>query len=126
MRRKLAAVLCTLLCLTAFTGCSADEVGYLQMSVDMLKGMEEGRKEIEAIVNNPEEPSFENTIVALDRQGELLRKVQIVFGGQNSVNTNDDMQNLSREMSPLLSQYRDDTFLAFLLRTSEVIVRLQR
>ena len=40
MRRKLAAVLCTLLCLTAFTGCSADEVGYLQMSVDMLKGMD--------------------------------------------------------------------------------------
>ena len=36
MRRKLAAVLCTLLCLTAFTGCSADEVGYLQMSVDMM------------------------------------------------------------------------------------------
>ena len=40
MRRKLASVLCTLLCLTAFTGCSADEVGYLQMSVDMMKGME--------------------------------------------------------------------------------------
>lgn len=40
MRRKLAAVLCTLLCLTAFTGCSADEVGYLQMSADMFKGME--------------------------------------------------------------------------------------
>ena len=54
--------------------------------------MEEGRKEIEAIVNNPEEPTFENTIVALDEQGALLRKVQIVFGGQNSVNTNDEMQ----------------------------------
>lgn len=40
MRRKLAAVLCTLLCLTAFTGCSADEVGYLQMSMNMIKGME--------------------------------------------------------------------------------------
>lgn len=40
MRRKLAAVLCTLLCLTAFTGCSADEVGYLQMGVDMIKGVE--------------------------------------------------------------------------------------
>lgn len=40
MRRKLAAVLCTLLCLTAFTGCSADEVGYLQMSMNMFKGME--------------------------------------------------------------------------------------
>ena len=57
--------------------------------------MEEGRKEIEAIVNNPEEPTFENTIVALDEQGALLRKVQIVFGGQNSVNTNDEMQALS-------------------------------
>ena len=70
--------------------------------------MEEGRKEIEAIVNNPEEPTFENTIVALDEQGALLRKVQIVFGGQNSVNTNDEMQALSREMSPLLSKYSDD------------------
>lgn len=39
MRRKLAAVLCTLLCLTAFTGCSVEEVGYLQMSVDMMNGM---------------------------------------------------------------------------------------
>ena len=58
----------------------------------LLQGMEEGRKEIEAIVNNPEEPTFENTIVALDEQGALLRKVQIVFGGQNSVNTNDEMQ----------------------------------
>ena len=64
----------------------------------LLQGMEEGRKEIEAIVNNPEEPTFENTIVALDEQGALLRKVQIVFGGQNSVNTNDEMQALSREM----------------------------
>ena len=85
-----------------------DKIKFEHYKPAMLKGMEEGRKEIEAIVNNPEEPSFENTIVALDRQGELLRKVQIVFGGQNSVNTNDDMQNLSREMSPLLSQYRDD------------------
>ena len=37
-----------------------------------------------------------------------FRKVQIVFGGQNSVNTNDEMQALSREMSPLLSKYSDD------------------
>ena len=59
-------------------------------------------------MNNPEEPTFENTIVALDEQGALLRKVQIVFGGQNSVNTNDEMQALSREMSPLLSKYSDD------------------
>lgn len=73
-----------------------------------MQGMEEGRKEIEAIVSNAEEPTFENTIVALDQQGDLLRKVSAVFSGQNSVNTNDELQALSRELSPLLSQYYDD------------------
>ena len=51
------------------------------------KGMEEQKKEIDAIVNNPEEPTFENTIVALDRSGELLTKVMYAFSGQSSVNT---------------------------------------
>jgi peptidyl-dipeptidase Dcp len=73
-----------------------------------LKGMEEQVKEIEQIVNNTEEPTFENTIVALDESGALYRKVAIVFGGQNSVNTNDEMQALSRELSPLQSKHRDD------------------
>ena len=85
-----------------------DQIKFEHYKPALLQGMEEGRKEIEAIVNNPEEPTFENTIVALDEQGALLRKVQIVFGGQNSVNTNDEMQALSREMSPLLSKYSDD------------------
>ena len=65
-------------------------------------------KEVKAIAENPQPATFENTIVALDQQGALLRKVQIVFGGQNSVNTNDEMQALSREMSPILSKYNDD------------------
>lgn len=75
-----------------------DQIKFEHYKPALLQGMEEGRKEIEAIVNNPEEPTFENTIVALDEQGALLRKVQIVFGGQNSVNTNDEMQALSREI----------------------------
>lgn len=77
----------------------------------LLKGMEEHAKEVEAIVNNPEAPTFENTIAALDQSGELLRRVRTVFGGQNSVNTNDEMQALSREMSPLFSQHQDDIML---------------
>ena len=85
-----------------------DKIKFEHYKPAMMKGIEEGRKEIDAIVNNPEEPTFENTIVALDQQGALLRKVQIVFGGQNSVNTNDEMQALSREMSPILSKYNDD------------------
>lgn len=74
----------------------------------ILQGMEDGRKEIEVIVNNPDAPTFENTIVALDQQGALLRKVSAVFGGQNGINTNDELQALSKEMSPLLSKYGDD------------------
>lgn len=73
-----------------------------------LKGMEEEMKEIEAIVNNPEAPNFENTIVALDQRGELYRKVRTVFGGLNSANTNDEMQALSKELSPLQSKHSDD------------------
>lgn len=73
-----------------------------------LKGMEEEMKEIEAIVNNPEAPNFENTIVALDQRGELYRNVRTVFGGLNSANTNDEMQALSKELSPLQSKHSDD------------------
>ena len=85
-----------------------DKIKFEHYKPAMMKGIEEGRKEIDAIVNNPEEPTFENTIVALDQQGALLRMVQIVFGGQNIVNNNDEMQALSREMSPILSKYNDD------------------
>lgn len=73
-----------------------------------LNGMEEQAKEIESIVNNPEEATFENTIVALDRSGELLNKVMYAFNGQASVNTNDEIQALQQELSPVLSKHRDD------------------
>ena len=72
-----------------------------------LQGMEEQKKEIEAIVNQSEEPNFENTILALDQSGRLLSKVSSVFFGQNSANTSDEMQALSRELSPLLSKHGD-------------------
>lgn len=73
-----------------------------------LKGMEEQVKEIDAIINQTDEPNFENTIEALEKSGALYRKVAIVFGGQNSASTNDEMQSLSRELSPLQSKHSDD------------------
>lgn len=85
-----------------------DQIKFEHYKPAMMRGLEEGRKEIEAIVNSSEEPTFENTIVALDQQGALLRKVRTVFSGQNSVNTTEQMQELSREMSPLFSKYSDD------------------
>ena len=73
-----------------------------------LKGMEEQKREIEAIVNQRSMPDFDNTIVALDRSGKMLQRVASVFFGQNSCNTNAEMQALSQEMSPLLSAHSDD------------------
>ena len=73
-----------------------------------VKGIEEHKKEIDAIVKNKKPATFENTIAALDRSGELLNKVASVFYGQNSACTSDEMQAVSREISPLLSQHSDD------------------
>ena len=66
------------------------------------------QKEVDDMVGQTAAPDFENTIVALDQSGSLLRKVNAVFSGLNSANTNDEMQALSRELSPLLSKNSDD------------------
>jgi len=73
-----------------------------------FKGFEEQKNEIKAIINNPDEPTFDNTIKALEYSGELLTKVRRVFGGLNSANTNDSLQAISREVAPLMSKHRDD------------------
>ena len=72
------------------------------------KGMEEQMAEIQAIIDNKEEATFENTIAALDRSGALLMKVLYAFSGQASVNTNDTIQALEQELYPLLSKHSDN------------------
>ena len=71
------------------------------------KGMEENLKEIDLIVNNTEDPSFANTIEELERTGKLLTKVQRVFSNLASSNTNPKLQELQRELSPMLSAHYD-------------------
>ena len=71
------------------------------------KGMAENLAEIDAIVNSAEEPTFANTIEALERTGALLTKVQRVFSNLASSNTNPQLQELQRELSPMLSAHYD-------------------
>jgi peptidyl-dipeptidase Dcp len=73
-----------------------------------LKGFEEQKKEIKAIINNPKEPTFVNTIKAFEYSGQLLQRVMSVFGSLNSANTNDSLQAINRELSPISSKHRDD------------------
>lgn len=76
-----------------------------------LKGMEQQKAEIEAIVNNTNAPSFDNTILSFDRSGKLLTKVRNVFFNLKEANTNDQMQAIAREVDPLLTRHRDDIYL---------------
>lgn len=71
------------------------------------KGMAEHLAEIDAIVNNPEAPTFENTIEDLERTGKLLEKVQRVFYNMAGSNTNPEIQAMQRDLSPLVSAHYD-------------------
>lgn len=64
--------------------------------------------EIEKITGNPEPPTFENTIVAYDNAGELLRRVNAVFGGLRGAETNQRLQEIARETTPMLSAHSND------------------
>ena len=62
------------------------------------------KAEIDAIVNNPDEPTFENTVVALDRAGELLERVSGVFFNVLEADGNDEMDAIAEQVSPMLSE----------------------
>ncbi len=64
--------------------------------------------EIDSIINNTEEPSFANTIVALENAGALLGNVSTVFYNLNSANTNDTIQAIAKDMAPLISAHSDE------------------
>ena len=75
------------------------------------KGMTDGRIEINTIVKNRKTPTFENTVEALDRTGELLNRVASVFFAQSSAATSDSIQSIEMEISPLLAGYSDEILL---------------
>lgn len=76
-----------------------------------LKGIKQQNEEIKAIVENPDEPSFENTIVALDNSGEILARVSGVFFALTEADTNDEMMALEAKIAPMLSEHSDNIFL---------------
>ncbi len=66
------------------------------------------KKEIDAIVANTETPTFENTIVALDFSGEKLNRITAIFFNLNSAETNQRIQKIAQEVSPWLSEFKND------------------
>lgn len=79
---------------------------------DFLPAFKEGiasaRKEIDAIIHNPEPPTFENTIEAMAFSGDTLDRISTIFFNLHSAETNDELQQIAQEVSPLLSEFGND------------------
>jgi peptidyl-dipeptidase Dcp len=74
-------------------------------------GMAEQIKEVETIANNPAPPTFENTIVALEKTGQLFNRVMAVFNGVTGANTNPTLQQVQSDEAPKLAAHQDAIFL---------------
>ena len=75
------------------------------------QGMAEQRKEVDAIAHSTEAPSFDNTIVALERSGRMLTRVSQTFNNLTSSNTSDTLDKVQADMAPKLSAHNDAIFL---------------
>jgi peptidyl-dipeptidase Dcp len=73
-----------------------------------IENIAAARAEINAITNNPEAPTFQNTIEALDFSGNALDRLSSIFFNLNSAETNDEMQKIAQEVSPLLTEFSND------------------
>jgi peptidyl-dipeptidase Dcp len=71
------------------------------------EGMTRQLAEIDSIANNPAAPTFDNTLVAMEKSGQLLARVNNTFGNMTSANTNDTLDAIQTEMSPKLAAHQD-------------------
>ena len=72
------------------------------------QAIKEAKAEIDAITSNPEAPTFQNTIEAMELSGEKLGRISSIFFNLNSAETNDEIQQIAQDISPLLSEFGND------------------
>ena len=77
----------------------------------ILAGMAEQKREMMAIANNPAAPTFNNTLVAMERSGALLERANLAFSAVNGANTNDTLQATDTKTSPLYAAHNDFIYL---------------
>ena len=85
-----------------------DKIQYGDYMPAIEKGIELQRKEIEAIAKNPAKPTFDNTILAMEKSGELLEKVMLVFSSLDETDNNAEMQAISEKAYPMTSVASDE------------------
>jgi peptidyl-dipeptidase Dcp len=77
----------------------------------IMAGMAQQKREVTQIANNPAPPSFNNTMVPLERSGQLLERAILAFSAVNGADTNDTLQDIDSKTSPLLAAHQDFIFL---------------
>lgn len=77
----------------------------------ILQGINEQIVEIQSITSNTDEPTFENTIVALEKSGKDLKRASSVFYNLTGANTNQELQDLSKKLAPTLSKHNDAIYM---------------
>ena len=85
-----------------------DRISVEHYAPAIRRGIECQNEEIDAIVRNPQPANFHNTILALEKSGQLLHRVEVVFDNLLSAETNDAMQELAKELMPLLSEHANN------------------
>jgi peptidyl-dipeptidase Dcp len=85
-----------------------DEISYDDYMPALRAGIEQKKKEIEAITSNKDVPSFDNTILPLERSGEILDKVVLVFSALDESNSSDEIAAIAEDFYPTYSQFEDE------------------
>ncbi|KAB1063785.1 M3 family metallopeptidase [Salibacter halophilus] len=96
---------------TPFQTAPFDQIKLEDYKPAIEKAIEEHKNEIDAITANDADPTFENTIEALEFSGERLDRVTSVFFNLNSAETNDEMQAIAQEVSPVLTEHSNNILL---------------
>lgn len=86
-----------------------DKISYEDYLPALEAGIAQHQSQIDSIVANPETPTFENTILALDRSGEILEKVVAVFANLDESNSSPEMVEIAEKFYPMLSKHSDET-----------------
>ncbi|MTI33340.1 M3 family metallopeptidase [Xanthovirga aplysinae] len=96
---------------TTFGAVPFDKIKEEHFLPALKKAIEISRRKIQEIVDNPKEPDFNNTILSLERSGEKVDVISGIFFNLNSAETNDTIQKIAQEFSPILTEYSNDILL---------------
>lgn len=95
----------------AFHAPAFDKVRVEHYQPAFMAGMKQQLQEVAAIAEQPDAATFENTIAAFEKTGALLTRVQSVFGNMTAAHTSKDLQNIQKELAPLLAAHSDNILL---------------